>query len=402
MEGMPEEPVQSGGTIRQLIAFEALSLKALTAKNTDEILTFAVDSLEQAFHAALARIWLIQPDESLLLKASAGLSKRTVESSRYIIDPKHYHYKVGRVAETRVPYVSNHIDSDNEFDQDWIRKENLVAVAIYPLLDCNQLVGIVAIFSRQAFGASGQQAVAAFVAHITVAVEQTKLREEIQRQERLAMLGQLSGAVAHDLRAPLARITTALELLEEPLASSQEHSKYIEFISRATIDMSEIIGSLLDYARMVAIGRSICDLHMLLDEVLLEVTIPPNIKTSIELSEVDPYISVNHSQMKRTFINLIKNAVEAMQDGGVLTISASRQDDWIFINISDTGMGIETENLEKIFSPLFTKSVRGTGFGLAASRSIVEAHGGKLHVKSELGQGSTFTISLPQNDADQY
>ena len=96
--------------------------------------------------------------------------------------------------------------------------------------------------------------------------------------------------------------------------------------------------------------------------------------------------------------NIVKNAVEAMPKGGILTVSGKQQDTLTLISITDTGSGIEPENLEKIFSPLFTKTVRGTGFGLAASRSIVEAHGGKIQVTSELGHGSTFTVILPQTE----
>src|SRR5690242_3448444 len=120
---MLEQPFQDSSVLRQLTALRDLSQKALTARNTDELLERGVKLLEEVFHTSLARIWLVQPDGTLILKASVGITCPTVESGCYTINPKEFPYKLGRVARTLEPYVSNQIPGDEEFDQAWIERE---------------------------------------------------------------------------------------------------------------------------------------------------------------------------------------------------------------------------------------------------------------------------------------
>lgn len=381
--------------LARLLAFQELSMRALTAKSVDELLARAAEALESAFQAALARIWLAQPDGTLLMKASAGLSRKVKESSRYIIDPANYPYKVGRVALSREPFLSNNISECEEFDREWTAREQLVSVAVLPLLNDEHLEGVLALFSRRPIDEFEQKSIETFAAHITVALRQTLLREELLCHERLAGLGQLAGAVAHDLRLPLSRITSAAELLAEMDTSNEEQRTYINYITRSAEEMNEIIGSLLDYARPVALGCSHCDVGVVVEGAVKELSIPDNVTVSTEFSAISDAVLINPVQMKRVFVNLIKNAVEAMPSGGTIKIAGSQNETHISISITDTGCGIERENLHKIFSPLFTKTVTGTGFGLAVSRSIVEAHGGKIHVTSETNVGSTFVVTIP-------
>jgi signal transduction histidine kinase len=113
------------------------------------------------------------------------------------------------------------------------------------------------------------------------------------------------------------------------------------------------------------------------------------------LAKNTPLISVDVEKVKRAFVNVIKNALDAMPKGGTLTIRSRRSDGNLEISFADTGMGMPRETLQRIFTPLFTSKAKGMGFGLAISKRVVEAHGGRITVESTVGEGSTFTLIIP-------
>lgn len=137
---------------------------------------------------------------------------------------------------------------------------------------------------------------------------------------------------------------------------------------------------------------------MVVKEALGMITVPSNIEVQ-DLTESLPPITIDAERIKRVFVNIIKNAVEAMPEGGKLTLKSEKVNDRIRIEISDNGEDISEENQKKLFQPLFTTKESGIGFGLAICKRIVEAHKGKISVKSAINAGTTFTVDLPlQND----
>jgi signal transduction histidine kinase len=135
---------------------------------------------------------------------------------------------------------------------------------------------------------------------------------------------------------------------------------------------------------------------------LSTVTVPKEVKVSVVAEEDVPKLKVEPSLIKRVFMNLILNAVQAMPSGGQLNIKIFRKDNEIFINFEDTGIGIPEENKPRIFQPLFTTKSKGQGFGLAVVQRLVEAHNGEISFESAVGKGSTFTVKLPLiSEADQ-
>ena len=218
----------------------------------------------------------------------------------------------------------------------------------------------------------------------------------------MAAIGETAAMVGHDLRNPLQVIFNSLYLLKSklgtsPIPSSQKDNldKLVDVISEQAHYMNKIVSDLQDFAKPIKLELEEISLKKLLDEVLSTMQIQSNVKTSVEIPEDFPMITLDPVLMTRVFTNLFSNAVQAMPDGGQLTISAHQEKGNITISVSDTGVGISKENISNLFTPLFTTKAKGQGFGLAVCKRLVEAHGGTISIESEVGKGSTFTISLP-------
>ena len=232
--------------------------------------------------------------------------------------------------------------------------------------------------------------------------ELKEVQKRLLETERMAAIGETAGMVGHDLRNPLQVIFNSLYLLKNklgssPMPSGQKESleKLIDIVSEQARYMNKIVSDLQDFAKPITVEFVETSLQKLINEVLYTMQIQSNIKTSIEISEDFPMVTLDPVLMKRVFSNLFSNAVQAMPDGGKLTVSALQEKDNITITVSDTGVGISKESMRKIFTPLFTTKARGQGFGLAVCKRLVEAHGGTISIESEVGKGSMFTISLP-------
>jgi signal transduction histidine kinase len=158
--------------------------------------------------------------------------------------------------------------------------------------------------------------------------------------------------------------------------------------------MNKIVSDLQDYARPITLELAETNLRELVEGIASSMAIPEKIGVDIDIGK-DLKLMMDPSLMRRVFINLITNAIQAMPNGGSLKIRAWVEGGAAFISFEDTGVGIPRENLEKLFRPLFTTKARGQGFGLAVCKRLVEAHGGTIGVESELGKGSKFTIELP-------
>ncbi len=228
--------------------------------------------------------------------------------------------------------------------------------------------------------------------------ELLEAQEQLLREERLALLGQLAGAVAHELRHPLGVITNVAYYLKMKLPSPDEaFSEHLEIMEAEAKAATKIVSDLLEFGRMVQPERAQVGVSDLIDSALEGSTPGENIRVSTRTeSDLSPAF-VDSQQIAQVLRNLIRNACESMPEGGDLTISADEPmpQETIRIQVSDTGTGIPPENLQKIFKPLFTTKPRGIGLGLAISQKLVEANGGRIEVQSEEGKGSTFVVWLP-------
>jgi len=228
-----------------------------------------------------------------------------------------------------------------------------------------------------------------------------RYRSLLKENERMAAIGETAAMVGHDLRNPLQVIVGSIDLIKKRLnkrgdsSDGREIEKWVDKIDTQTDYMNKIVSDLQDYSRNIKPTREEADVEALMGDVVSSVDIPGDVDVSIVLDEGLPDISVDETLMKRLFTNLILNAVQAMPDGGSLSIRGSLQGDDVVISAKDTGVGIREENLNEIFKPLFTSKAKGTGFGLPVCKRIVDAHGGTISVESEEGVGSTFTVKLP-------
>jgi PAS domain S-box-containing protein len=238
-----------------------------------------------------------------------------------------------------------------------------------------------------------------------------EVQEELVRKEKLSILGQLSGSVGHELRNPLGVMSNALYFLKMVLAEADETVKeYLDIIRREIDNSLRIITDLLDFARTKAPRITVMTVRELTDKSLGRCSIPEKVDLQIEIPDDLFLLRVDPLQMEQVLQNLIMNAVQAMPDGGTLRIAARparaihespRQNsthepaDFVEIIVTDTGEGISSENMKKLFQPLFTTKAKGIGLGLVVCRNLVENNGGRIEVESEPGKGTTFTMVLP-------
>ena len=223
-------------------------------------------------------------------------------------------------------------------------------------------------------------------------------QEKLVRREKLAVLGQLAGGVGHELRNPLAVISNAIYFLNLTLPDPDETTReYLEMISSEIRNAEKIVSDLLDFSRVESVEREETEVSELVAGVSVKHPPPEGVEVSTEVPSDLPSAFVDGRQMGQVLSNLLLNAYQAMPEGGCVRIAADEidVDDTIRIRISDTGCGISSEDLERIFEPLFTTKARGIGLGLSVSRDLLEVNGGSIEVESEEGRGSTFTVRLP-------
>jgi two-component system sporulation sensor kinase A len=231
--------------------------------------------------------------------------------------------------------------------------------------------------------------------------ERKRMEEERLRLEKLAAIGELATMVGHDLRNPLQSIGNAAYYLNNELPqlcpSAPNHNTAIEMLQ--AIDDSikyadKIIRDLQDFSSIKKPTLRKTEINVTIKEALSQVKIPENVELRTELGCV-PEILVDEDQMKRVFLNLATNAMQAMEKGGTLAVSTKRAGDFVEVSFRDTGVGISKENMGNIFKPLFTTKAKGMGMGLPICKKFVESHGGIINVESEVGKGTTLTVKLP-------
>ncbi len=224
--------------------------------------------------------------------------------------------------------------------------------------------------------------------------EVKRLQEQVELRERLTALGEMSAGIAHELRNPMAVMSGYLKLLSKK--SDPTDQETILSITKEINGMNRIIGDLLTFARPAALNRVKVSVKEMITSCLAAVLQAKGENSRIEtvLKLTDAEVTVDEFLMRQAFTNLLQNAVEAMPDGGTLTIEAQTNRD-LKIAVRDTGIGIPSDKVKKIFLPFFTLKDTGVGMGLALVHKIVTSHGGRVDVASTTGKGTAFSIILP-------
>jgi len=226
-------------------------------------------------------------------------------------------------------------------------------------------------------------------------------RLETIRSEKMASVGLLAAGMAHEIGAPLAAIIGYSGILSEELSGDAEKSDCLRRITDDAGRIDRLVRDLLNYARPVKPEIERIDVKEFFDDLyamLERQGVFKRLEASLTLEDDLPTLYLDRHQLMQVLMNLVMNARDAMPDGGKLRISASAVDnDYLMINVEDSGDGISAENLGRVFDPFFTTKEpgRGTGLGLAISARLVDSFGGKIAVESEPGRGTTFRVRLP-------
>ena len=249
-----------------------------------------------------------------------------------------------------------------------------------------------------------QQGTVLIVQDIT---ELKHLEEEAERNDRLRAMGEMAAGIAHEIRNPLASIELFASILKKDSEGDTEKMKLSDHIVSGVKNMDRIISSLLLFAKSPEPSRQQCNINDLLRGIMnsnTDLQSPDNINIRCHYSKEEPMAQGDKELLQQVFLNFIRNAVQAMPEGGDLNLRVEKNKSpdnntyhrhFITTTISDTGVGISSEDRESIFNPFFSTKDKGTGLGLAIAHNIVKAHQGTIDLESQKGKGTTFIVNLP-------
>ncbi len=232
--------------------------------------------------------------------------------------------------------------------------------------------------------------------------ERTRALEVAQaglvRQERLAVLGKLAGGLAHQIRSPLATIRNAAFIIKHQVgvvAPDSDLARALAILDAEVVRANDFIADLLDYARVREPELAAIAVRDLVDATLAQLPLPPSITVSVDVPDL-PSLLIDAGQVKGALFNLVRNAYEAMPEGGALSIDARRDGDAVVVSIGDTGAGVSDEVRERLFEPLVTTKQTGLGLGLVTAKTLIDNQGGSIACLPGLvGAGAHFEVRLP-------
>jgi two-component system, NtrC family, sensor histidine kinase HydH len=292
-----------------------------------------------------------------------------------------------------------------------------------PLMAGQRVVGFLCVLDDrvpEAFASDELAAMLQVGEQAAITIENSRLYERMKERDRLAALGEMAAGLAHEIRNPLGAIKGAAQYLD-PASLREGDAEILQIIVEEVNRLDGVVAQFLDYSRPMSPGATekltSTDLNEVLSRTmkLFEGSLPQNVRLEMSLEPELPRILADAEQLKQVFINLALNAVQAMPDGGRLSVRTRRPRqplelglsdsspryaaDQVEVRVADSGAGIADDARDRIFIPFYTTKSKGTGLGLAISQRIVKAHGGSIEVQSRIGEGSEFIVRFPSATA---
>jgi signal transduction histidine kinase/CheY-like chemotaxis protein len=409
---------QTQERLRHTETLLAVSQDASSTLELTEVLRRTTRAMVRALDADTGGAWLLSEDGSRFVpivgyhvpkELLGALESATLKS----LDPR-----VSDWRRVEGPLYSSHSDEDPRFTHPIARMLRHKSVLILPMRWKGATIGGFALAwlkEHHRFTSDELRLAEGIALQAAVASENSRLYEGVKQQmaelkrtqaqliqsTKLAAIGELAANIAHEINNPLTSVLGFASYLAEQVPAGQPMREELDLIQEEAGRARDIVRDLLHFSRQREFIPQITDLNVVLEQTLAMVR-RQGALDAIRLEEIYASglapVEVDVPRIKQVFLNLINNALYVMKDnGGSLTIRSSACGDLVQVEVTDTGTGIAPEHLDRIFEPFFTTKpdVSGTGLGLSVSLGIVQSHGGTIEVRSQLGQGSTFTVKLP-------
>jgi signal transduction histidine kinase/CheY-like chemotaxis protein len=382
-----------------------------------EVLRRTTREMVRALRADMGVAWLINPARDRFVPlVGYHIPKHVFENAPDMslgLDDAFFQ----RTGQLRAPVYSSDSPSEPWADIPLARRLPHKSILVQPMFWKEELIGaftVVWLKEPHRFTPQELRLVEGIALQGAVAVENSRLYEGVKQQmaelkqtqaqlvqsTKLAAIGELAANIAHEINNPLTTVLGFASFIAERLPEGDPTREELNLIQEEAARARDIVRDLLQFSRQRDFMPESTDLNSVLEQVVAMVRRQgalSSVNVHEEYARDLPPVQIDVSRIKQVFLNIINNAVYVMPDGGDLTITTSRTDDGVAVSIRDTGPGIAAEHRDKIFDPFFTTKpeVSGTGLGLSVSLGIVQSHGGNIHVASEIGHGSTFTVTLP-------
>ena len=392
----------------------------------EEILRMVLEGVTRNIGFDRARLYLINEEKNILeCKMAVGIDEEKIKGIALRLDPEDS--VVARSVFERKPFIIQDAGQDPRINPFLREKLNLHSLLVVPLLAKEKALGAIAAdflepnksinkgtlesvmaFAQQAglaiYNAFMYQELKTFSQQMEEKIQQTtadlrKTEAQLIRSEKLAALGELAAGIAHEIRNPLTSINILIHSLTENFPPETAHHEDLQVIEEEISRINEIVDQFLRFARPAPPLLQKTDALSIFEETLQ--LLRPQIEKNRIIVEKEfralPPISMDREQMKQVILNLLLNAIQAMPNGGRLTLRGRvlENDRWVTFSIQDSGIGIPSEDMNKLFDPFFSTKEGGVGLGLPIAHRIIDQHHGKIEVDSATGKGTLLTVWLP-------
>jgi PAS domain S-box-containing protein len=413
------EEMRAADARRSLVRAD-VSLALARSEALRDTLQACAESVVRHLEAAFARIWILNEESNVLeLQASAGIYTH--------LDGPHSRVpvgqlKIGVIAKDRTPVLTNDVSRDPRIsDKAWATSAGIVAFAGYPLIVRDHVVGVIGMFSYKSLTTHTLDALASVADSIAQGIDFRRAETALHKAQaqlahvtRLTTMGEMAASIAHEVNQPLAGISAnagaCLLWLDRPRPDLEMVKDAVQQIARDGERASDVISRIRGLVRKTDGERTLLDVNVVILQLLPAVR--PEIRrhgvhVQTMLSENLPPVHGDRVQLQQVVLNLIMNGVEAMSDvgDGIRELSIGSQpteiDGHLAVRVSvrDTGCGFAAAEVEQLFEAFYSTKRQGLGMGLSISRSIIEAHGGRLQAAPGANRGAAFEFTLPAADA---